>query len=350
MIIVTGGAGFIGANFIREWLKYENEAITTLDKLTYAGNMENLADVIDNPHHAFIHGDIADKKIVTKLIERCRPRAIINFAAETHVDRSIVEPTPFLKTNVEGTCTLLDAALAYWRQLSPSEQTNFRFIQISTDEVFGSLGKNDPSATEENPYLPNSPYAASKAAADHYVRAYHHTYGLPTIITHCTNNFGPYQFPEKLIPLMILNTLQDKPLPIYGDGQNIRNWLYVDDHCEALRLVLARGVASQVYNIAGEDSLTNIDLVKLLCAILDKKLARKTPSYNNIRFIEDRPGHDRRYSLDITKIKNELGWTPKGSFKEKLEKTIEWYLENERWLTHVQTGEYRQWIEKHYHS
>src|SRR6266850_780916 len=327
MLLVTGGAGFIGANFVVSTLESTAEAVLNLDKLTYAGNLRNLDAVDGDARHQFVQGDICDRELVRRLLRTHRPRAIVHFAAESHVDRSIAGPAEFVQTNLVGTWTLLEEARAYWE----TDQRNpaFRFVHVSTDEVYGSLGPGDPAFTEETPYAPNSPYAASKAASDHMVRAYHHTYGLPTLTTNCSNNYGPRQFPEKLIPLCIRNALADGALPVYGDGRNVRDWLYVADHCDALRVVLAKGRVGETYNIGGECERANIDLVRTLCALLDQLRPRTAGPYARlIQFVKDRPGHDRRYAIDIGKIRRELGWGPRESFESGLEKTVRWYIEN----------------------
>src|SRR5262245_12914047 len=327
MLVVTGGAGFIGSNFVLSTLAATGEPIVNLDKLTYAGNLRNLDALRDNKRHVFVQGDIGDRELVRSLLKKHSPRAIVHFAAESHVDRSIAGPAPFIETNVVGTFSLLEEARSY-----AEKHERFRFLHVSTDEVYGSLGSEDPAFTEATPYAPNSPYAASKAAADHLVRAYHHTYGLPTLTTNCSNNYGPYQFPEKLIPLMISRALAGKPLPVYGDGRNVRDWLYVLDHCEAVRLVLERGRVGQTYNIGGRAEKANIDLVRLLCARLDEARPRKAGSYAElITFVPDRPGHDRRYAIDSSKIARELGWRPRESFDSGLAKTVRWYIENRAW-------------------
>jgi dTDP-glucose 4,6-dehydratase len=330
MLLVTGGAGFIGSNFVLSAIAETGEAIVNLDKLTYAGNPENLASLRGRPEHTLVQGDIADRALVRKLLAQHRPRAVVHFAAESHVDRSIAGPADFVQTNVVGTWSLLEEARQFWSGLPESERSRFRFLHVSTDEVYGSLGPADPAFSETTPYAPNSPYAASKAAADHLVRAYHHTYGLPTLTTNCSNNYGPYQFPEKLIPLMIHNALAGKPLPVYGDGRNVRDWLYVGDHCAAIRLVLQKGRVGETYNIGGNAEMANIDLVRLLCALIDKAVpGRKTADL--ITFVADRPGHDRRYAIDAAKIRAELGWTPQETFASGLEKTVRWYLDNRVW-------------------
>lgn len=349
-IIVTGGAGFIGANFVLNWVKLGLGKVVNLDKLTYAGNLENLKSLEHSPHHEFVHGDIADKALFNRLLSTHKPRAVINFAAESHVDRSILGPEEFIQTNVVGTLQLLEAVRSYWGQLNPSTQTQFRFLHISTDEVYGSLSHDAPAFTETHPYAPNSPYSASKAASDHLVRAYHHTYGLPTLTTNCSNNYGPHHFPEKLIPLVIHNALNDKPLPIYGNGQQIRDWLYVEDHCAAIRRVLELGRVGEVYNIGGWNEKANIDVVRTLCAMLDTQKPRADgKSYaDQITFVTDRPGHDQRYAIDATKLATELGWKPEDTFESGIKKTVDWYLANEVWVNNVTSGEYRNWVETHY--
>jgi len=351
-ILVTGGAGFIGSNFVLDWLTERSEPVVTLDALTYAGNLDNLAAVADDPRHTFVHGDIADQALVGELLRRHEVRAIIHFAAESHVDRSILGPEAFVQTNVVGTFRLLEAALGYWRELSAGKQAAFRFLHVSTDEVYGTLGPNDPPFTETTPYAPNSPYAASKAASDHLVRAYHHTYGLPTLTTNCSNNYGPRQFPEKLIPLCLLRALAGEPLPIYGDGQQIRDWLYVGDHCAAVRRVLDAGRTGETYNIGGHNELTNLTVVSELCWLLDRIQPRADGrSYREqITFVADRPGHDRRYAIDARKIAAELGWRPAEQFATGLEKTVRWYLANPEWIARVQSGAYRDWIDRQYGS
>ncbi len=349
-IIVTGGAGFIGSNFVLHWLAKEPTPLINLDKLTYAGNLRNLDSVSTDSRYKFVHGDIADRDLIRQLLQRQRPRAIVHFAAESHVDRSIHGPDDFILTNVNGTFSLLEEARAYWSDMSPSDQSCFRLLHISTDEVYGSLGPGDPPFTECTRYEPNSPYSASKAASDHLVRAYHHTYGLPVLTTNCSNNYGPYQFPEKLIPLMILNARTGRPLPVYGDGQNVRDWLYVEDHCEALRTVLASGKVGETYNIGGRNEQRNIDVVKTICAILDELSPDDPviPHNRLITYVKDRPGHDWRYAIDAGKIECELGWAPRETFETGLRKTIEWYLANDAWIQDVISGNYRQWIAKHY--
>ncbi len=347
MLLVTGGAGFIGSNFVLDWLAATGEAVVNLDKLTYAGNPGNLASLADDPRHIFVHGDIGDAARVTALLREHRPRAIVNLAAESHVDRSIHGPAAFIETNIVGTFTLLDTVRAWWSALPAGEQQAFRFLHVSTDEVYGSLAPEAAGFAETTPYAPNSPYSASKAASDHLVRAYHHTYGLPTLTTNCSNNYGPLQFPEKLIPLMIVNTLAGKPLPVYGDGLNVRDWLYVGDHCEAIRTVLAGGVPGATYNIGGNAEMTNIDVVRAVCAAVGQ--CRPGPDYAaQITYVKDRPGHDRRYAIDSTKIRGELGWSPRETFATGIERTVRWYVDHPQWLADVTSGEYRQWVARHY--
>ena len=350
--LVTGGAGFIGSNFVLAAREQGIARLINLDLLTYAGNLKNLAAVADDPEHLFVRGDIADRELVGRLLEEHQPRAVVHFAAESHVDRSIYGPQAFLETNVMGTFHLLEAVRQYWDGLTTTRQQEFRFLHISTDEVYGSLAPEDPAFSETTPYAPNSPYAASKAASDHLVRACRHTYGLPTLITNCSNNYGPFQFPEKLIPLMILNALQGKPLPIYGDGLNVRDWLYVADHCEALRLVLAQGRVGETYNIGGNCEKTNLEVVKILCAILDELFpgSPHRPHERLITFVKDRPGHDRRYAINAGKISRELGWQPRESFESGLTKTVRWYVDHPEWVASVQSGDYREWLELHYGS
>jgi dTDP-glucose 4,6-dehydratase len=347
MILVTGGAGFIGANFVRDWCQGHDEPVVNLDLLTYAGNLGNLVPLKDNPRHVFVRGDIGDRELVETLLTRHRPRAIVNFAAESHVDRSIHGPSAFIATNVVGTFTLLDTVKAHWSALPPPERAAFRFLHVSTDEVYGSLGPADTAFTETTPYAPNSPYSASKAASDHLVRAYHHTYGLPTLTSNCSNNYGPLQFPEKLIPLMIANALAGKPLPVYGDGQNVRDWLYVGDHCRALRAVLEGGRPGETYNIGGNAEMQNLDVVHTLCRIVAELVPGRDP-VRQITFVTDRPGHDRRYAIDAQKIRRELGWTPRETFESGLRRTVRWYLDNGAWLAAVMSKEYRQWISLNY--
>ena len=349
-IIVTGGAGFIGSNFVLRWLESEPSPVINLDKLSYAGNMGNLADINGHPRHSFVHGDIGDRKLVGELFERRRPRAIVHFAAESHVDRSIHGPDDFVRTNVNGTFSLLEEARAYWTEMDQDERSQFRFLHVSTDEVYGSLGAEDPPFRESTPYAPNSPYAASKASSDHLVRAYHHTYGLPTLTTNSSNNYGPYQFPEKLIPLTILHALEGKAIPVYGDGQNVRDWLFVEDHCRAIRAVLARGKPGQTYNIGGRNQKHNMEIVETICSILDELRPKDpvVPHSRLIKLVADRPGHDRRYAIDASKIEQELGWGPQESFASGIRKTIEWYLANPAWVQDVTSGSYRQWIATQY--
>lgn len=349
-ILVAGGAGFIGSNFVYDWLENERSSIVNFDKLTYAGNLKNLIGIKQSNRHIFVKGEIQDREAVRELLNTYSPEGIVNFAAETHVDRSIVDPEAFIQTNIVGTYHLVDEALAYWKTLKGEKKDNFRFLQISTDEVYGSLLPTDPSSTESSPYEPNSPYSASKAASDHLVRSYFQTYGLPTMTSHSSNNFGPYQFPEKLIPLMIANAMQGKPLPIYGDGLNIRDWLYVADHCSALRLILKKGIPGQTYNIGSDAECTNKELVHHLCDVLDELLPQSpnNPHRALIQYVKDRPGHDRRYSLDSTKLRNELGWKPQDGLDTNLRKTVKWYLENSQWIADVQSGEYREWIKLNY--
>ncbi len=350
-IVVTGGAGFIGSNFILQRIEHDTAPVVNLDKLTYAGNLHNLETIANEHRYEFIRGDIADRALVSELLQRRKPQAIVHFAAESHVDRSIRGPEDFIRTNVDGTFALLEEVRAYWGSLADPEKKNFRFLHVSTDEVFGSLGVNDPAFSETTPYAPNSPYAASKAASDHLVRAYHHTYGLPTLTTNCSNNYGRFQFPEKLIPLVILNARDGKPLPVYGDGKNVRDWLYVEDHCEAIATVLARGEVGQTYNIGGWNEKQNIDIVGTICDIVDEMAgSRVEPRRSLITFVKDRPGHDRRYAMDATRIERELGWRPAETFESGIRKTIKWYLEHEQWVRDVTSGGYRQWIETHYSS
>ena len=348
MILVTGGAGFIGSNFILDWLANTNEPVVNLDALTYAGNIRNLDALADDKRHIFVHGSIADTALVASLLERHKPRAIINFAAESHVDRSIHGPEDFVQTNIIGTFRLLEAARAYFAKLPDRE--GFRFLQISTDEVFGTLGPDDPAFDEQTQYQPNSPYSASKAAGDHLVRAYHHTYGLPVLTTNCSNNYGPYHFPEKLIPLVIHNALQGRPLPLYGDGQQIRDWLYVKDHCSAVRRVLEAGTPGETYNIGGWNERTNLDLVNLLCEVLDEMAPKAdgTSYKTQITFVTDRPGHDRRYAINAGRMETDLGWRPVETLESGIRKTVRWYLDNAEWVTGITSGSYRNWIAKQY--
>jgi dTDP-glucose 4,6-dehydratase len=350
MILVTGGAGFIGSNFVLNWLAQSKEPVVNLDKLTYAGNRNNLAALGQDRRHVFIQGDICDAGLVGQLLANFRPRAILHFAAESHVDRSIDGPAPFITTNINGTFNLLEAARAYWLKLERRDRNAFRFLHVSTDEVYGSLRTTDRPFTESHAYAPNSPYSASKAASDHLVRAYHHTYGLPTLTTNCSNNYGPYQFPEKLVPLVITNALAGRKLPVYGDGSNIRDWLYVDDHCHAVRQVLAVGRPGQTYNIGGWNEKTNLETVRMLCDVLDRQAPRTdSRSYREqIRFVVDRPGHDRRYAIDAGKIELDLGWRPRESFSSGIAKTVAWYLANQDWVRDVQSGAYQHWIAGNY--
>jgi len=352
MILVTGGAGFIGSNFVLEWLKYCDEAVLNVDKLTYAGNLQNLASVYGDPRHVFVHGDIGDTDLLTCTLAEYRPRAVLNFAAESHVDRSIHGPEDFIQTNIVGTFRLLEAVRAYHGQLAESEKDAFRFLHVSTDEVYGSLSAVAPAFVETNRYEPNSPYSASKAASDHLVRAYHHTYGLPVLTTNCSNNYGPYHFPEKLIPLCIHNALSGKILPIYGNGQQIRDWLYVRDHCSAIRRVLEAGHVGETYNVGGWNEKTNLDVVKILCTILDELQPRGGGGTyaEQISFVKDRPGHDRRYAIDATKLERELGWRPAETFESGIRKTVRWYLDHQDWVNNVTSGAYQNWVGQHYEA
>ena len=349
-ILVTGGAGFIGSNFVLQWIASETSNVVNLDKLTYAGNPANLAAVASDRRHKFLQGDICDRELVAEVLIMHRPRAIVHFAAESHVDRSIHGPDDFVRTNVNGTFSLLEETRAYWSGLEGEAKTAFRFLHVSTDEVYGSLGSTDPAFSESTRYAPNSPYSASKAASDHLVRAYFHTYGLPTVTTNCSNNYGPFQFPEKLIPLVILHALSGKPIPVYGDGKNVRDWLFVTDHCEAIRLVLARGRVGETYNIGGRNELKNLDVVNTICSALDELQPQDSalPHSQLITYVTDRPGHDRRYAMDISKIESELGWRPRETFETGIRKTIQWYLENPAWIQAVTTGTYRQWMATQY--
>ena len=350
MILVTGGAGFIGANFVLDWIAATGEPVVNVDKLTYAGNLENLASLQGDVRHVFVQADIGDGEVIGNLLAKHQIRAVINFAAESHVDRSIHGPEDFIQTNVVGTFRLLEAVRAYWNGLQGDAKTNFRFLHVSTDEVYGTLSATDPAFTENNNYEPNSPYSASKAASDHLVRAWHHTYGLPVLTTNCSNNYGPLHFPEKLIPLMIVNALAGKPLPIYGDGQQIRDWLYVRDHCSAIRRVLEAGKLGETYNVGGWNEKANIDIVKTVCALLDEMRPRSDgKSYvEQITYVTDRPGHDRRYAIDARKIERELGWKPAETFDTGIRKTVQWYLDNPEWVANVQSGSYRDWVQKQY--
>ena len=349
-ILVTGGAGFIGANFVLDWVANTDEKIVNLDKLTYAGNLESLAPLKNKPQHVFVQGDIGDSALLPQLLAEHQPRAVLNFAAESHVDRSIHGPGEFIETNIVGTFRLLESVRGYWQSLEANAQSSFRFLHVSTDEVYGSLAPQDPAFTEQHPYEPNSPYSASKAASDHLVRAWHHTYGLPVLTTNCSNNYGPYHFPEKLIPLVIHNALAGKPLPIYGDGQQIRDWLYVQDHCSAIACVLQSGVPGETYNVGGWNEKPNLDVVHTICQLLDQMRPRSDGvSYaEQITFVTDRPGHDRRYAIDARKIERELGWRPAESFESGIRKTIAWYLDNTEWVAQVTSGAYRQWVGQHY--
>ncbi|HEY0797261.1 MAG TPA: dTDP-glucose 4,6-dehydratase [Acidisarcina sp.] len=351
-VLVTGGAGFIGSNFVLDWMKAEKSKLLNLDKLTYAGNLRNLSALENEPRHIFVRGDICDAGLVRALLAEHRPRAVVNFAAESHVDRSITGPEAFVITNVNGTFTLLEESRKYWSVLPPEDQAAFRFLHVSTDEVYGSLRPEDPAFTEETPYAPNSPYSASKAASDHLVRAYFHTYGLPVLTTNCSNNYGPHHFPEKLIPLMILNALEGRPLPVYGDGLNVRDWLYVGDHCEGIRMVLAAGRAGETYNIGGSNERNNLEVVYAICDTLDELRPDAGPSPKKRRelvtYVKDRPGHDRRYAIDATKIHAELGWTPRHRFEDGIRDTIQWYLGNMGWVDEVRSGAYQNWLELNY--
>ncbi|MEO6972202.1 MAG: dTDP-glucose 4,6-dehydratase [Rhodoferax sp.] len=349
-ILVTGGAGFIGANFVLDWLAQSPEPVVNLDKLTYAGNRENLASLKDDARHIFVQGDIGDGALTASLLEQHRPRAIVNFAAESHVDRSIHGPEDFIQTNIVGTFRLLESVRTYWSGLQGEAKAAFRFLHVSTDEVYGSLAAADPAFTETHQYEPNSPYSASKAASDHLVRAYHHTYGLPVLTTNCSNNYGPYHFPEKLIPLMIVNALAGKPLPVYGDGMQVRDWLYVKDHCSAIRRALEAGRLGETYNIGGWNEKPNIEIVKTVCALLDELRPKVDgTSYSTlISHVKDRPGHDRRYAIDASKLRDELGWKPAETFDTGIRKTVQWYLANPDWVTHVQSGAYREWVQTQY--
>ena len=350
MILVTGGAGFIGGNFVLDWLADSDEPVVNLDKLTYAGNLQTLASLKDNPKHIFVQGDIGDAQLVSQLLAKYQPRAVVNFAAESHVDRSIHGPSDFIQTNVVGTFNLLESVRAYWNNLSEPQKSAFRFLHVSTDEVYGTLAANNPPFAETNRYEPNSPYSASKAASDHLVRAWHHTYGLPVLTTNCSNNYGPYHFPEKLIPLVILNALAGKPLPIYGDGQQVRDWLYVKDHCSAIRRVLDAGRLGETYNVGGWNEKANLQVVHTICALLDELSPRADgKSYaEQITFVTDRPGHDRRYAIDARKLERELGWKPAETFETGIRKTVQWYLDNNEWTNNVTSGAYREWTDKQY--
>jgi dTDP-glucose 4,6-dehydratase len=349
-ILVTGGAGFIGSNFILNWMKANHASIINLDRLTYAGNPANLSTIEENPRYTLVRGDICDADLVSILLRTHRPRAIVHFAAESHVDRSIASPEAFIRTNVHGTFVLLEQARAYWAEVDEADRKTFRFLHVSTDEVYGTLGPDDPAFSETTPYAPNSPYAASKAGSDHLARAYFHTFGLPVLTTNCSNNYGPYQFPEKLIPLMILNALEGKPLPVYGDGKNVRDWLFVEDHCAAICTVLKKGRLGETYNIGGNSEKANIDVVHTICNLVDEMRPQSgaRPRTELITYVKDRPGHDRRYAIDASKITRELGWKPAEQFETGLRKTVEWYLANSTWIDSVRTGAYREWIAQNY--
>jgi dTDP-glucose 4,6-dehydratase len=349
-ILVTGGAGFIGSNFVLQWLAAEGSPVVNLDNLTYAGNIGNLKTILADRRHRFVHGDITDRKLVRDLLRDYQPRAIVHFAAESHVDRSIHGPEEFVRTNVNGTFSLLEETRDYWTDLKSDGKVALRFLQVSTDEVYGSLGPDDPPFSEYTPYAPNSPYSASKAASDHLVRAYHHTYGLPTLTTNCSNNYGPYQFPEKLIPLVLLNATSGKQIPVYGDGQNVRDWLFVTDHCAAIRSVLSGGRVGETYNIGGASEKTNLEIIRTICSILDELRPDDpvVPHAELITFIKDRPGHDRRYAIDARKIERELGWKPRETFESGIRKTVDWYLANENWVRGVTSGSYREWMAEQY--
>jgi dTDP-glucose 4,6-dehydratase len=348
-LIVTGGAGFIGSNFILKQIQDDSFSIVNLDKLTYAGNIRNLDSITNHPRYEFVQGDIGDRQLVRDLFKQHRPATVVHFAAESHVDRSIRGPEDFIQTNVNGTFVLLEETRSFWSELSGEEREAFRFVHISTDEVFGSLGPNDPPFRESTQFAPNSPYAASKAASDHLIRAYHHTYGLPTLTTNCSNNYGPFQFPEKLIPLMILNAREGKPLPVYGDGKNVRDWLYVEDHCDAIATVLRKGRPGETYNVGGWNEKQNLEIVNTICDLVDENSPQlQKPRRELITFVKDRPGHDRRYAMDATKIERELGWRPKETFESGIRKTVRWYLDHDDWVKDVTSGSYRKWIETHY--
>jgi dTDP-glucose 4,6-dehydratase len=347
-ILVTGGAGFVGSNFVLQWLQSEPAALVNLDSLTYAGNPANLASVVDNPRYTFVRGDINDRELVCRLFAQYQPSCIVHFAAESHVDRSILGPEEFIRTNIHGTFSLLDEAMAYWQAQPDADRQRFRFLHVSTDEVYGSLGENDSAFRETTPYAPNSPYAASKAASDHLVRAWHHTFQLPTLTTNCSNNYGPFQFPEKLIPLIIHNALEGKTLPVYGDGLNVRDWLYVEDHCSAIRSVLHGGRPGQTYNIGGRSERRNLEVVRTICGVLDELRPAARPYADLITFVPDRPGHDRRYAIDSSRIERELGWRPQTSFEEGIRRTIAWYLDHQDWVAAITSGSYREWIAKQY--
>ena len=350
MIVVTGGAGFIGSNFVLDWCAQNQETVLNIDKLTYAGNLENLASLKNNAQHIFVQADIANGELMLELLTKHQPRAIINFAAESHVDRSIHGPAEFIQTNIVGTFQLLEASKTYFKSLAADQAAAFRFLHVSTDEVYGSLSKTDPAFTEKKNFEPNSPYSASKAASDHLVRAYHHTFGLPVLTTNCSNNYGPYHFPEKLIPLMIVNALAGKNLPVYGDGQQIRDWLYVKDHCSAIRTVLQKGVLGETYNVGGWNEKPNLDIVHMVCDLLNEMQPRPDGKkyQEQITFVTDRPGHDRRYAIDASKIATDLGWKPAETFETGIRKTVQWYLDNQQWVANVQSGSYKDWINQQY--
>lgn len=345
LILVTGGAGFIGSNFVHRWMQQESSSVVVLDALTYAGVERNLSSLRSDPRFTFVHCDINDEALVGKLFQQHEPRAIVHFAAESHVDRSIVAPDAFIRTNIHGTFALLRQALNYYKSAASQD---FRFLHVSTDEVYGSLGPNDPGFSETTPYAPNSPYSASKAASDHLVRAYHHTYGLPTLITNCSNNYGPYQFPEKLIPLVTLNAIEGNPLPVYGDGLNVRDWLYVEDHCDAICAVLKSGRPGETYNVGGDSEMANIEVVKTICNILDELRPKSKSHASLITYVKDRPGHDRRYAINATKLRTEIGWKPAHNFASGIRRTVEWYLNNSEWIEHVRSGEYKKWVATQY--
>ena len=349
-ILVTGGAGFIGANFVLDWFVECDEPVINLDKLTYAGNLQTLATLENDKRHIFIHGDIADSQLVEQILSEHKPRFIVNFAAESHVDRSIHGPEDFIQTNIVGTFRLLESVRNYWQSLSGSAKDDFRFLHVSTDEVYGSLAPDAPAFTETHRYEPNSPYSASKAASDHLVRSYHHTYGIPVLTTNCSNNYGPFHFPEKLIPLIIVNALAGKPLPVYGDGQQVRDWLYVKDHCSAIRRVLESGRVGEVYNVGGWNEKPNIDIVRSICSLLDELQPRSDGNsyFEQVQYVSDRPGHDRRYAIDATKLEKDLGWRPSETFETGIRKTVQWYLKNNSWVEDVQSGSYREWLDVNY--
>jgi dTDP-glucose 4,6-dehydratase len=347
-ILVTGGAGFIGSNFVLDWIAAVGEPVVNLDKLTYAGNLANLASLTGDERHHFVRGDIGDPALMDRLLAEHGPRAVVHFAAESHVDRSIHGPAPFIETNVVGTFQLLEASRRYWSALQGDARSNFRFLHVSTDEVYGTLAESDPAFSETTPYAPNSPYSASKAGSDHLVRAYHHTYGFPAVTTNCSNNYGPYQFPEKLIPLTIANALDGRELPVYGDGRQVRDWLYVSDHCEAIRVALAKGKPGETYNVGGNSEKRNLEVVHAICDALQAEVPREGGYRGLVRFVTDRPGHDRRYAINAAKIRNELGWTPRETFETGLGRTVRWYLDHKDWVAAVRSGEYRKWLDTNY--